>query len=471
MSDKPAFTTLDQLAAARRVQAETRRIFSVCFSERFENAATVRAGELVQAGAIGRVVHTVGLGPHRLSAPSRPAWFFERARYGGILADIASHQADQFLFFTGATQAEVVAAQVANWKPSPVAGARGLRRDAAARRRRDRLRPGRLVYPRWPRHLGRRPPGDPGHRGLHRAPQVRGRRRAAGRQPPLPGRPERHPPRGRAAAATCPTAGSSWPTSSTGPRPRWRRRTASWPASSRWRPRRRRSGWTRPTPGGSAERSPVAALGARVSEPEGRRRRLRHRPAARRGLPDPARTSSRSWRSATSTRRRPGRSPQAYAVPRVLTDFGALCGLDDLDVVDICTPPYLHCAQTLQALAAGRHVICEKPLAGSLEDADQIAAAEPRSGRRVMPIFQYRFGHGLQKLRWLVEQGVAGRAYLTTVETAWRRRPAYYAVPWRSPVDDRARGPRRQPRDPRPRPRVLRPRPGADRLGPPDARS
>jgi predicted dehydrogenase len=123
---------------------------------------------------------------------------------------------------------------------------------------------------------------------------------------------------------------------------------------------------------------------------------------------------------------------QAYAVGRVLTDVGALCELPDLDVVDICTPPYLHVAQTLRALEAGKHVICEKPLAGSLDDVDLVAAAEKRSGRRVMPIFQYRFGHGIQKLRRLVADGIAGRAYLTTVETAWRRRPAYYAVPWRS---------------------------------------
>jgi predicted dehydrogenase len=116
MSDKPAFTTLAQLAEARRVQAETGRIFSVCFSERFENAATVRAGELAAAGAIGKVVHTTGLGPHRINAPSRPPWFFRRAQSGGILTDIASHQADQFLFFTGSTAAEVVTAQVANWK-------------------------------------------------------------------------------------------------------------------------------------------------------------------------------------------------------------------------------------------------------------------------------------------------------------------------------------------------------------------
>jgi len=116
MSDKPAFTTLEQLAHARRIQAETRRIFSVCFSERFENAATARAGELARAGAIGKVVHTVGLGPHRLDAGRRPPWFFNRAQYGGILADIASHQTDQFLFFTGSTEAEVVTAHVANWK-------------------------------------------------------------------------------------------------------------------------------------------------------------------------------------------------------------------------------------------------------------------------------------------------------------------------------------------------------------------
>lgn len=115
MSDKPGFTTLEQLEEARRVQAETGRIYSICYSERFENAATVKVGELVQAGAIGRVLQTIGLGPHRTNIPSRPPWFFERERYGGILADIASHQADQFLFFTGSTRAEVVAAQVANY--------------------------------------------------------------------------------------------------------------------------------------------------------------------------------------------------------------------------------------------------------------------------------------------------------------------------------------------------------------------
>ena len=116
MSDKPGFTTLDQLAEARRVQAATGRIYSVCFSERFESPATVRAAALARSGALGQVVQTVGLGPHRTNLAGRPEWFFRRSAYGGILADIGSHQADQFLYFTGSTVAEVVSAQVANYK-------------------------------------------------------------------------------------------------------------------------------------------------------------------------------------------------------------------------------------------------------------------------------------------------------------------------------------------------------------------
>ncbi len=116
MSDKPGFTTLEQLAEACRVQAETRRIYSICYSERLENPATVKAGELVQAGAIGRVVQTLGMGPHRANLSSRPEWYFRKAQYGGILTDIGSHQVDQFLFFTVSTQAEVVTSQVANYR-------------------------------------------------------------------------------------------------------------------------------------------------------------------------------------------------------------------------------------------------------------------------------------------------------------------------------------------------------------------
>src|SRR5215212_2793322 len=115
------------------------------------------------------------------------------------------------------------------------------------------------------------------------------------------------------------------------------------------------------------------------------------------------------------------------AIPRVTTDIAELCRMDDLDVIDICTPPHLHFEQIQQVLAAGKHAICEKPLVSSIEQVDQLLAAEARAGRRVMPIFQYRFGHGLQKLKLLVEQGLAGQAYLATVEVAWRRRAEYYA--------------------------------------------
>ncbi len=118
-------------------------------------------------------------------------------------------------------------------------------------------------------------------------------------------------------------------------------------------------------------------------------------------------------------------------IPHVAADIDELCHLDDVDVIDICTPSFLHYEQTLQALAADKHVICEKPVAGSLKEVDELIAAEARSGKRVMPIFQYRFGAGLQKLRFLVDEGVAGRAYVSTVETHWRRRPEYYTAPWR----------------------------------------
>jgi predicted dehydrogenase len=114
MVDKPGLTTLEQLAEARRAQKETGRIYSIDYSESFGNRAVVRAGELVKAGAIGRVVQTIGLGPHRETPASRPEWFWDKKYYGGILCDIAAHQAYHFLSFTGSTRADVVAAQVAN---------------------------------------------------------------------------------------------------------------------------------------------------------------------------------------------------------------------------------------------------------------------------------------------------------------------------------------------------------------------
>lgn len=115
MTDKPGILTLEQLAEVKKVQIETNRIYSIMYGERLGNRASVQAGELVQAGAIGKVVQTIGLGPHRMNPKSRPDWFFDPEKAGGILCDIGSHQCDQFLFYTGSKQAEVNYSQVGNF--------------------------------------------------------------------------------------------------------------------------------------------------------------------------------------------------------------------------------------------------------------------------------------------------------------------------------------------------------------------
>jgi predicted dehydrogenase len=112
--DKPGIISLEELTAVRKTIKETGRIYAILFSERLEVKAAVKAGELVKAGAIGKVVQTVNLAPHQVNAPSRPDWFWDPARYGGILCDIGSHQVDQFVFYTGSTVADVAASQVAN---------------------------------------------------------------------------------------------------------------------------------------------------------------------------------------------------------------------------------------------------------------------------------------------------------------------------------------------------------------------
>ena len=114
-----------------------------------------------------------------------------------------------------------------------------------------------------------------------------------------------------------------------------------------------------------------------------------------------------------------------------IVTFEEAIGRDDVDIVDLCTPPSLHLEQIRAALSAGKHVVCEKPLVASLRDCDALADVEAASPGRLMPIFQYRFGNGLQKVKALVDRGIAGPAYTASVEVAWRRRAEYYAVPWR----------------------------------------
>jgi predicted dehydrogenase len=123
LSDKPGITTLEQLAEVRKTLAETKRIYGIMYSELLEVKAAVYAGELVRQGAIGKVIQTINIAPHQIfqhgggdagGASQRPEWFWNPDQYGGILCDIGSHQVEQFLYYTGSTQAEVVESQIAN---------------------------------------------------------------------------------------------------------------------------------------------------------------------------------------------------------------------------------------------------------------------------------------------------------------------------------------------------------------------
>jgi predicted dehydrogenase len=123
LSDKPGITTLEQLAEVRATIAKTKRIYAIMYSERLEVKAAVYAGKLVQEGAIGKVIQTINIAPHQIlqkgggnagGGSGRPDWFWNPTQYGGILCDIGSHQVDQFLFYTGSTEAEVAESQIAN---------------------------------------------------------------------------------------------------------------------------------------------------------------------------------------------------------------------------------------------------------------------------------------------------------------------------------------------------------------------
>lgn len=115
MTDKPGILTFDQFKEVKKVQKKTNRIYSIVYSERLGNPASVKAGELILAGAIGKVVQTIGIGPHQMRPKSRPDWFFDPEKAGGILCDIGSHQCDQFLYYTNSRQAEVSFSQVGNF--------------------------------------------------------------------------------------------------------------------------------------------------------------------------------------------------------------------------------------------------------------------------------------------------------------------------------------------------------------------
>ncbi len=112
-------------------------------------------------------------------------------------------------------------------------------------------------------------------------------------------------------------------------------------------------------------------------------------------------------------------------------DFDGVIAREDIDIVDICTPPALHMPQVKAALAAGKHVVCEKPLAGSLDDIAELERAAAEARGVLMPVFQYRFGSGAMAARRIIDEGIAGKALVATAETHWYRDAAYFDNPWR----------------------------------------
>lgn len=115
LTDKPGVTSYEQLELIEEAVRQTGRLFAICFSERMIVPAVAAAQRLIASGAVGQVIHTLGMGPHRLNQAIRPDWFFDKSRYGGILVDIASHQIDQFLVLTGSTSADIAYASVAHF--------------------------------------------------------------------------------------------------------------------------------------------------------------------------------------------------------------------------------------------------------------------------------------------------------------------------------------------------------------------
>jgi predicted dehydrogenase len=100
-------------------------------------------------------------------------------------------------------------------------------------------------------------------------------------------------------------------------------------------------------------------------------------------------------------------------------------------VVDVCTPPYVHAGISIDALHAGKHVLCEKPMAASLEECDAMIAAQKASGKILSVIAQNRFTDAFWRLKTVVDSGLAGKICHAQVDSFWWRGHCYYDLWWR----------------------------------------
>ncbi|KQR35423.1 UNVERIFIED_ORG: putative dehydrogenase [Agrobacterium larrymoorei] len=115
----------------------------------------------------------------------------------------------------------------------------------------------------------------------------------------------------------------------------------------------------------------------------------------------------------------------------VTADLDEVLADPSIQLIDVCLPPHLHFPITLKAHAAGKDVVCEKPLVRSLEEANALLESVKTTGRSIFPVFQYRFGPAMRQLRALIDAGLAGKAYVASSEVHWNRGKGYYDIPWR----------------------------------------
>lgn len=116
---------------------------------------------------------------------------------------------------------------------------------------------------------------------------------------------------------------------------------------------------------------------------------------------------------------------------QIVAEIDEVLNNPDVDLVDVCLPPHLHYPVMMAALDAGKHVVCEKPFVGSLEETDKFINKAKSVGKKVFPVFQYRYGLGYQRFLHLKNQGLLGKAFVGSFETHWDRRAPYYAIDWR----------------------------------------
>ena len=115
----------------------------------------------------------------------------------------------------------------------------------------------------------------------------------------------------------------------------------------------------------------------------------------------------------------------------VYDDHREILGRDDIDLIDVCTPPYVHAEIAINGLNAGKNVLIEKPMAASVEECDKILEAAERSGKLLSVVAQNRYRTAYMNLKKTLDSGLAGRIVHAQADSFWWRGHCYYDLWWR----------------------------------------